>query len=47
MPKVYVTRTAEVAELVISAPPLNLFDAQLAPRPASVAVGFRHECEAP
>jgi enoyl-CoA hydratase/carnithine racemase len=30
MPKAYVTRTGEVAELVISAPPLNLFDAQLA-----------------
>ena len=30
MPKAYVTRTADVAELVISAPPLNLFDAQLA-----------------
>ncbi len=30
MPKAYVTRTGDVAELVISAPPLNLFDAQLA-----------------
>ena len=30
MPKAYVRRTADVAELVISAPPLNLFDAQLA-----------------
>ena len=30
MPKVYVTKTGNVAELVISAPPLNLFDAQLA-----------------
>jgi len=30
MPKAYVSRTADVAELVISAPPLNLFDAQLA-----------------
>ena len=30
MPKVYVTRTADVAELVISAPPLNLFDGGLA-----------------
>jgi enoyl-CoA hydratase/carnithine racemase len=29
MPKAYVTRTGDVAELVISAPPLNLFDAQL------------------
>ena len=29
MPKAYVTRTGAVAELVISAPPLNLFDAQL------------------
>ena len=30
MPKAYVTRTGDVAELVISAPPLNLFDDQLA-----------------
>ena len=30
MPKAYVTRTGDVAELVISAPPLNLFDGQLA-----------------
>ena len=30
MPKAYVTRVADVAELVISAPPLNLFDGQLA-----------------
>ena len=30
MPKAYVRRIADVAELVISAPPLNLFDAQLA-----------------
>ena len=30
MPKAYVTMTADVAELVISAPPLNLFDGQLA-----------------
>ena len=30
MAKAYVTRTGDVAELVISAPPLNLFDAQLA-----------------
>jgi enoyl-CoA hydratase/carnithine racemase len=30
MAKVYVTRTGDVAELVISAPPLNLFDRQLA-----------------
>jgi len=30
MPKAYVRRTADVAELVISAPPLNLFDGQLA-----------------
>ena len=30
MAKVYVTRTGDVAELVISAPPLNLFDSQLA-----------------
>ncbi len=30
MPKAYVTRTGDVAELVISAPPLNLFDSQLA-----------------
>jgi enoyl-CoA hydratase/carnithine racemase len=29
MPKAYVTRTGDVAELVISAPPLNLFDGQL------------------
>jgi enoyl-CoA hydratase/carnithine racemase len=29
MPKVYVTRAGDVAELVISAPPLNLFDGQL------------------
>jgi enoyl-CoA hydratase/carnithine racemase len=29
MPKAYVTRVGDVAELVISAPPLNLFDAQL------------------
>ena len=29
MPKAYVTRTGDVAELVISAPPLNLIDAQL------------------
>jgi enoyl-CoA hydratase/carnithine racemase len=30
MAKAYVTRTGDVAELVISAPPLNLFDGQLA-----------------
>src|ERR1035438_1570564 len=30
MPKAYVTRTGDVAELVISAPPLNLFDSRLA-----------------
>jgi enoyl-CoA hydratase/carnithine racemase len=30
MPKAYVIRTGDVAELVISAPPLNLFDNQLA-----------------
>lgn len=30
MPKVHVTRTGDVAELVISAPPLNLFDNELA-----------------
>jgi enoyl-CoA hydratase/carnithine racemase len=30
MAKVYVRRTGDVAELVISAPPLNLFDGQLA-----------------
>src|SRR5260370_37932203 len=30
MAKVYVTRAGDVAELVISAPPLNLFDGQLA-----------------
>lgn len=30
MPKAYVERSGEVAELVISAPPLNLFDAELA-----------------
>ncbi len=30
MPKVYAERVGDVAELVISAPPLNLFDGQLA-----------------
>ena len=30
MAKAYVRRTGDVAELVISAPPLNLFDGQLA-----------------
>ena len=30
MAKVYVRRTGDVAELVISAPPLNLFDGELA-----------------
>ena len=30
MPKVYAERAGDVAELVISAPPLNLFDGQLA-----------------
>ena len=30
MPKVHVTRTGDVAELVISAHPLNLFDGGLA-----------------
>ena len=29
MPKAYVRQTADVAELVISAPPLNLFDGQM------------------
>ena len=29
MPKAHVSRTGDVAELVISAPPLNLFDSQL------------------
>ena len=30
MAKVYVRRNGDVAELVISAPPLNLFDGELA-----------------
>jgi len=30
MPKVYTERTGDVAQLVISAPPLNLFGGQLA-----------------